>query len=164
VNDMSLPPKRRRPKSRKAPDVLDEDPYQWVSANKYTCSCCGLVSVWVSPWRWFGTVDSEAADKVYICSDLCQAAFEEEHGKLTEAAPLVVQAAMVPAAFSVVCPCCDRENDVPNWDQSAPGYFSFDAETIEGPFITCKCGALIEPQSVRTLPWISAANERQSTL
>jgi len=159
---MSLPPKRRRPKSRKAPDVLDEDPYQWVSANKYTCSCCGLVSVWVRPWRWFGRVDSEATDKVYICSDVCQNAYEEEHGKLTEEDPLVVQAAMMPAAFSLVCPCCDRENDVPNWDQSAPGYFSFDAETMEGPFITCKCGALIEPQPIRTIPWPSAVNERQS--
>ena len=146
--------KGKRPRSRKAPrTVAEDDPYDWTSENRYTCTCCGTVSRWVRPWRWFGHIDSLPEDKIYICSDICQSAYEGEHGKLLEQDPLVVRAVMVPAAFSVMCPCCERENGVPYWDQVSVGYFSFDAETMDGPFITCKCGALIEPHSIRTLPW-----------
>jgi len=141
------------------PGANEEDPYEFVSQTVYKCSNCAASSKWRRPWRWFGRVDSPLDEKIVICSDECQSIYEEEHGKLTEQDPLVVKASLIPTAFNVICPACERESEVPDWKESGAGYFEFDASTINGPFVRCQCGALIEPQGVRTQPWVAECEE-----
>ena len=141
---------RSRPKARREP-VLDEDAYAWNSGKRHTCAYCNATSTWVRPWRWFGSLDAleHGRPVITLCGDECQQAYEEEHGKLEEADPLVVSAPLVPTAFGVVCPSCETTVETKNWTQSGIGYFEHDAHTIDGPFVRCTCGTLIEPQTVR---------------